>query len=171
MRHDWEALAGDPRLAAGAALEVIASDPGRLWDQGAYFRHPAERTVLSWSSSDRAHPAAGWLAAAGDGSVKGHMACAGGWAAILSSPPGTLVGAGSLLLPGGERLIAHVHAIGVLNLTDEEAGYLLNDKRALAEVTEALAAIRDGRQAGDTAGFIAWEARRREREATEGYDD
>lgn len=172
MRQDWEALAGDPRLAAGAALEVITSGPGRLWDQGAYFRHPAERTVAGWSYSDRAYPASGWLTAAGERSIKGYMACPGGWAVILASPPGTLVqAAGALLLPSGEKLIAHVHAIEVLNLAGEEAGYLLNEERLLAEVTEALAAIRDGGQAGDTAGFTAWEARRRNLESTEDLDD
>jgi hypothetical protein len=82
-----------------------------------------------------------------DNPVCGTRACVAGWAAILGSPPGTVIdGNGDMMIPGeinDDIMSAMRRARDVLGLDENQADYLFDAYRTHQEVLDALGALLD----------------------------
>lgn len=136
------------RLAAFIRDCVIIPDaarPGsdRIWSQGSFFGD-------GWFTKTR-YPLASRAAATALGEQpvpsRGSTACIIGWAAILSSPPGTrFADSGTIILPGGTIQVAEEAAGRALHLTGPETRYLSGLSRTRAAVIAALTSTAEGRR-------------------------
>lgn len=128
----------DPQEVAAEIAGIIRMWP-RRWYQGSWFQaryevyHRRVELVAASLSEDNA--------------ACGSTACVAGWAAILTSPKGTLIGADLLSPPGGLQA-QHIHDAGrhALGLSEEDAAWLFYGTRSREQVLAALDSLAKGEQ-------------------------
>jgi hypothetical protein len=133
VRTEWT------RQELAAEIAGIIRLKTELWDQSGWFYVPGD----GWGKLTVADLRALIIE---EGNACGSTACVAGWAAVLTSAPGTLIINGGYVQTPDTGSLRSAEYLGMeaLQLSQEDADWLFSAVREKAEVLSALDAIASG---------------------------
>lgn len=121
-----------PAQVAAKVAEIIRGRPD-MHDQDSWFFSPGLSATAAEVIARLARPGCGTTC------------CAAGWAAVITVPPGTVMGSDCLTLPDGRRRQIEYAAAEALGLdASEDMPWLFGDERTRDEVLAELDRIAAG---------------------------